>query len=156
MKKEEFMKLAIDKSRYGMDNNFGGPFGAVIVKNNEIIADGFNIVTSSNDPTAHAEVTVIRKACEKLKTFNLEGCELYTSCEPCPMCLSAIYWAGIKKVYYANTKEDADAINFSDKFIYDELSKNKKDRELKMEQMGRDDAIKVFDAWSKKMDKIEY
>ena len=156
MKKEEFMKLAIDKSRYGMDNNFGGPFGAVIVKNNEIIADGFNIVTSSNDPTAHAEVTVIRKACEKLKTFNLEGCELYTSCEPCPMCLSAIYWAGIKKVYYANTKEDADAIDFSDKFIYDELSKNKKDRELKMEQMGRDDAIKVFDAWSKKIDKIEY
>ena len=156
MKKEEFMKLAIDKSRYGMDNNFGGPFGAVIVKNNEIIADGFNIVTSSNDPTAHAEVTVIRKACEKLKTFNLEGCELYTSCEPCPMCLSAIYWAGIKKVYYANTKEDADTINFSDKFIYDELSKNKKDRKLKMEQMGRDDAIKVFDAWSKKIDKIEY
>lgn len=156
MKKEEFMKLAIDKSRYGMDNNFGGPFGAVIVRDNEIIADGFNIVTSSNDPTAHAEITVIRKACEKLKTFNLEGCELYTSCEPCPMCLSAIYWARIKKVYYANTKEDADTIDFSDKFIYDELSKSKKDRELKMEQMDRDEAIKVFDAWSKKVDKIEY
>lgn len=156
MKKEEFMKLAIDKSKYGMDNNFGGPFGAVIVKNNEIIADGFNIVTSSNDPTAHAEITVIRKACERLKTFNLEGCELYTSCEPCPMCLSAIYWARIKKIYYANTKEDADTIDFSDKFIYNELSKNKKDRELKMEQIGRDEAIKVFDAWSKKVDKIEY
>ena len=156
MKKEEFMKLAIDKSKYGMDNNFGGPFGAVIVKDNEVIADGFNIVTSSNDPTAHAEITVIRKACEKLKTFNLEGCELYTSCEPCPMCLSAIYWARIKKVYYANTKEDADTIDFSDKFIYDELSKSKKDRELKTEQMSRDEAIKVFDAWSKKVDKIEY
>ncbi len=156
MKKEEFMKLAIDKSKYGMDNNFGGPFGAVIVKDNEIIADGFNIVTSSNDPTAHAEVTVIRKACEKLKTFNLEGCELYTSCEPCPMCLSAIYWARIKKVYYANTKEDADTIDFSDKFIYDELSKARKDRKLKMEQIGRDEAIKVFDAWSKKVDKVEY
>lgn len=156
MKKEEFMKLAIDKSKYGMDNNFGGPFGAVIVKNNEIIADGFNIVTSSNDPTAHAEITVIRKACGRLKTFNLEGCELYTSCEPCPMCLSAIYWARIKKIYYANTKEDADTIDFSDKFIYNELSKNKKDRELKMEQIGRDEAIKVFDAWSKKVDKIEY
>lgn len=156
MKKEEFMKLAIDKSKYGMDNNFGGPFGAVIVKDNKIIADGFNIVTSSNDPTAHAEVTVIRKACEKLKTFNLEGCELYTSCEPCPMCLSAIYWARIKNVYYANTKEDADTIDFSDKFIYDELSKAKKDRKLKMEQIGRDEAIKVFDAWSKKVDKVEY
>lgn len=156
MGKEEFMKLAIERSKYGMDNNFGGPFGAVIVKNNEIIADGFNIVTNSNDPTAHAEVTVIRKACEKLKTFNLEDCELYTSCEPCPMCLSAIYWSGIKKIYYANTKEDADKINFSDKFIYDELAKNKTDRNLKMEQFGRDEAIKVFEDWAKKTDKIEY
>ncbi len=156
MSKEEFMKLAIEKSKYGMENNFGGSFGAVIVKDNEIIADGFNIVTSSNDPTAHAEVTVIRKACEKMKTFNLEGCELYTSCEPRPMCLSAIYWARIKKVYYANTKEDADAINFSDKFIYDELAKEKINRNLKMEQISRDKAIKVFDDWSRKTDKIEY
>ncbi len=156
MNKEEFMKLAIDKSKYGMDNNFGGPFGAVIVKDNEIIADGFNIVTSSNDPTAHAEVAVIRKACEKLKTFSLKGCELYTSCEPCPMCLSAIYWAGINKIYYANTKEDADVINFSDKFIYEELAKDKKNRKLEMEQIGRDKAIKIFDAWSKKVDKVEY
>lgn len=156
MNEKELMKIAIERSSYGMRNNFGGPFGAIIVKNGEIIADSFNMVTSTNDPTAHAEVTVIRKACEKLKTFDLSGYELYTSCEPCPMCLASIYWARISKIYYANSKEDAEKIDFSDKFIYEEFAKDKKNRSIKMEQIYREDAIKVFDEWAKKTDKISY
>ena len=148
MIKEKFMKLAIERSKYGMDNNFGGPFGAVIVKNNEIIADGFNIVTSSNDPTAHAEVTVIRKACEKLKTFNLEDCELYTSCEPCPMCLSAIIWSNIKKVYFGCTKKDAGEIGFRDDMIYEYLKGNNKDL-IQLEEMNREECIKTFEEYKK-------
>ena len=156
MDKKDFMNKAIERSSYGMNNNFGGPFGAVIVKNGEIVAEGFNNVTSSNDPTAHAEITAIRNACKKLNTFDLSGCELYTSCEPCPMCLSAIYWARIDKIYYANTKEDAAEINFDDDFIYQEFKKERGNRTIPVEQIGREEAIKVFKDWSKKQDKIEY
>lgn len=156
MNKNDFMDKAIERSSYGMNNNYGGPFGAVIVKDGEIIAEAFNRVTSSNDPTAHAEVTAIREACKKLNTFDLSGCELYTSCEPCPMCLAAIYWARIKKIYYANTKEDAADIDFDDNFIYKEFAKEKSERSIPMEQIGRDKAIEVFKNWTKKQDKVEY
>lgn len=156
MNKNDFMNKAIEKSSYGMNNNYGGPFGAVIVKDGEIVAEAFNRVTSSNDPTAHAEVTAIREACKKLNTFDLSGCELYTSCEPCPMCLAAIYWARIKKIYYANTKEDAADIDFDDDFIYKEFAKNKNERSIPMEQIGRDKAIEVFKNWTKKQDRVEY
>jgi len=156
MNKKDLMLKAINLSKYGMDNNFGGPFGAVIVKDGEVIAEGYNNVTSSNDPTAHAEVTAIRNACKKLKTFDLSGCELYTSCEPCPMCLSAIYWARIDKIYYANTKEDAADINFDDDFIYKEFDKDKNKRSIPTEQLCRNEAIEVFKKWLNKSDKIEY
>ncbi len=156
MEKKDFMNKAIERSSYGMNNNYGGPFGAVIVKNGEIIAEGYNNVTSSNDPTAHAEITAIRNACKKLNTFDLSGCDLYTSCEPCPMCLSAIYWARINKIYYANTKEDAAKINFDDDFIYQEFKKERGERTIPVEQLCREEAIKVFEDWSKKQDKIEY
>lgn len=154
--KKNLMQEAIKCSLYGMENNAGGPFGAVIVKDGEIIAKGWNKVTSTNDPTAHAEVTVIREACKKLGTFDLSGCELYTSCEPCPMCLSAAYWAGIKKIYYGNTRKDAANINFDDDFIYKEIPLPMDQRSIPMEQIDREEAIKVFEAWAKKEDKIEY
>lgn len=156
MDKKKFMQEAIKCSQEGMDNNIGGPFGAVIVKDGEIIAKGCNMVTSTNDPTAHAEVSVIREACKKLGTFDLTGCELYTSCEPCPMCLSAAYWAGIKKIYYGNTRKDAADIDFDDDFIYKEIPLAMEDRSIPMEQLDREDAIKVFEAWTKKADRIEY
>lgn len=156
MKKEELMRQAIKCSIYGMDNNKGGPFGAIIVKDGKIIAEGFNTVTSSNDPTAHAEVNTIRAACKKLNTFDLTGCELYTSCEPCPMCLAAIYWAGISKVYYANTRKDAADINFDDDFIYQEIPLDMDKRSIPMEQIDREEAIKVFQSWTKKGDRTEY
>ena len=133
-----------------------GPFGAVIVKDNKIISEGFNIVTSSNDPTSHAEIVAIRKACKDLNNFSLEGCDLYTTCEPCPMCLSAIYWAKIEKIYYANTRNDAKKINFSDAMIYEELNKTIKDRTIPMHQIMRDEALKAFDLWDKKEDKVKY
>ncbi len=155
-KKEELMQKAVELSDYGMTNNFGGPFGAVIVKDGEVIAEGWNNVTSTNDPTAHAEVTAIRNACKKLKTFDLSGCELYTSCEPCPRCLAAIYWSRINKIYYANTKKDAADIDFDDNFIYEEFAKDVKDRSIPMEQLCRDRAIKVFKKWIDKSDRIEY
>ena len=154
--KYDFMKREIECSAYGMNNNYGGPFGAVIVKDNKIIAEGWNNVTSTNDPTAHAEVTVIRKACKELNTFDLSGCDLYTSCEPCPMCLSAAYWANINKIYYANTRKDAADINFDDDFIYREIPLKLEDRSIPMEQMSREEAIKVFQDWVKKDDKTEY
>lgn len=134
----------------------GGPFGAVIVKDGKIIATGANSVTRNNDPTAHAEVTAIRKAAKKLGTFDLSGCEIYTSCEPCPMCLSAIYWAHIDKIYYANTKTDAKNIGFDDSFIYDEIALRTEDRKIKTSQMMREEAIKAFETWNSKEDKIEY
>ena len=133
-----------------------GPFGAVIVKNDEIISEGFNTVTLSNDPTSHAEIVAIRIACKKLSNFNLEGYDLYTTCEPCPMCLSAIYWARISKIYYANTRSDAHKIDFSDAMIYEELNKTIKDRKIPMNQMMRDEALKAFNLWDKKEDKVKY
>lgn len=134
----------------------GGPFGAVIVRNGEIIASGVNGVTRYNDPTAHAEVTAIRKATRKLGSFDLSGCEIYTSCEPCPMCLGAIYWARLSKMYYANTKTDARDIGFDDSFIYDEIDLKPSKRKLKSEQLLPEQAIKAFEAWTNKEDKIEY
>ena len=152
---KEFMKRAIELSIKSV-NSGTGPFGAVLVKDNQIIAEGFNKVTSSNDPTSHAEIVAIRMACKVLNNFNLEGCDLYTTCEPCPMCLSAIYWARINKIYYANTRVDAQKIDFSDAMIYEELNKTIKDRKIPMHQMMRDDALKAFDMWDKKEDKIKY
>ena len=156
MNKNDFMREAIKCSLEGMNSNAGGPFGAVIVKDGEIIAKGWNKVTSTNDPTAHAEVTVIREACKKLGTFDLTGCEIYTSCEPCPMCLSACYWAGLKKIYYGNTRKDAADINFDDDFIYKEIPLPMENRTIPMEQVNREEAIKAFEEWLKKQDKIEY
>lgn len=152
---KDFMKLAIDLSIKNIENG-GGPFGAVIVKDGEIIAASANSVTIDNDPSAHAEVNAIREACKKLQTFDLSGCEIYSSCEPCPMCLGAIYWARIDKLYFANTKEDADAIGFSDNFIYDEIAKPYSQRNLKTENFLREEAIKAFEIWAKTENKIEY
>jgi tRNA(Arg) A34 adenosine deaminase TadA len=134
----------------------GGPFGAVIVKDGEIIATGVNMVTKNNDPTAHAEVNAIRNACQKLGTFKLEGCVVYSSCEPCPMCLSALYWAGVSRIYYGNTKEDADAINFSDEFIYKQFDKKPVDRAIPCIKIDSSRAIRAFEMWAAKEDKIEY
>ena len=154
--KEEFMLAAIAESKRGMDKNEGGPFGAVIVKDGKIIGRGNNRVTSDNDPTAHAEVTAIRDACTQLENFDLNGCEIYTSCEPCPMCLAAIYWSRIDTIYYANTKKDAADINFDDAFFYEELDKPIDKRSIPMKQMMRSEAIAVFQAWANKEDKIPY
>ena len=153
--KQKFMRKAIAISRKSVETG-GGPFGAVIVKDGEIIASSNNQVTKGNDPTAHAEVMAIRKACKKLKTFDLSGCELYASCEPCPMCLSAMYWAHIDRYYYANQKEDAKAIGFDDQFIYDELDKPAGKRSMPREQMMRNEALETFRAWTEKSDKVEY
>ena len=153
--KNNFMLRAIELS-VNSANNTGGPFGCVIVRDNKIIAEGSNIVTSSNDPTAHAEIVAIRDACQKLNTFNLSGSDLYSSCEPCPMCLSAIYWSHIDNIFYANTRDDAKKINFDDSFIYSEFSKKIEDRKIPIKQMLRDEALKAFELWNKKIDKIEY
>jgi len=150
------MQKAIDLAKKSMDSNEGGPFGAIVVKNDEIIAEGNNMVTSSNDPTSHAEVVAIRNACKKLNTFQLTDCIIYTSCEPCPMCLGAIYWARPKKVYYACTKKDAAEINFDDQFIYDEIDSPITNRSISFENINRDEAKKVFDQWILKEDKIDY
>ena len=137
-------------------NSGGGPFGSIIVKNDKVIAEGSNKVTLNNDPSAHGEIVAIRKACKSLNNFNLSGCELYSTCEPCPMCLSAIYWAHIDKVYYANTRNDAQKIDFDDSLIYSELLTNVKKRKIPMVPMMRDEALKVFELWDKKTDKIKY
>lgn len=150
------MKRAIALSLQGMQDRDGGPFGAVIVKDGEIIAEGNNQVTSQNDPTMHAEVVAIRCACEKLGTFDLTGCVLYTNCEPCPMCVGAVYWSHLDAVYYANTKEDAATIGFDDQFIYEELALDKAQRQLPMEQLLHDEAMEAFHAWEQKEDKIAY
>ena len=136
--------------------NGGGPFGAVIVRGDEIIATGVNRVTANNDPTAHAEVSAIRAACERLGTFNLEGCEIYTSCEPCPMCLGAIYWAHLDKMYYGNTKHDAAEIGFDDSFIYEEISLTPEHRRLASCRLLGEEALKAFRLWTDKADKVEY
>ncbi len=134
----------------------GGPFGSVIVKDDKIISEGFNKVTSTNDPTAHGEIVAIRDACKNLNNFDLKNCDLYTSCEPCPMCLSAIYWSRIDKIYYANTRDDAQKIDFDDSLIYSELSKNVKERKIPMQQIMREEALKAFELWDKKTDKVKY
>jgi guanine deaminase len=154
--KENFMREAIRLSIDKMKEGKGGPFGAVIVKDGQIIARGFNNVTSSNDPTAHAEVDAIRKACQALGTFQLTGCELYTSCEPCPMCLGAIYWARPDRVFYGNTKADAAAIGFDDAFIYEELELPLHARSLPMEQLLPEEALEGFKEWEKLEGKTEY
>ena len=153
--KNNFMQRAIELSINSV-NTAGGPFGCVIVKENKIIAEGSNKVTSSNDPTAHAEVVAIREACKKLNTFNLTGCDLYTSCEPCPMCLSAIYWSHIDKIYFGNTRIEAAKIGFDDNFIYDELLMDLAKRKIPSQQLNQNEAIKAFQEWELKTDKIEY
>ena len=153
--KNKFMLKAIELSIKSAET-IGGPFGCVIVKENKIISEGSNKVTSTNDPTAHGEIVAIREACLKLNTFNLSGCELYSTCEPCPMCLSAIYWSHIDRVFYANTRDDAKNIDFDDTFIYSEINKKIEDRKIKMIQMHRDEALKAFKIWDEKTDKIKY
>ena len=150
------MREAIQLSLEKMQAGFGGPFGAVIVKDGQIIARGFNQVTSTNDPTCHAEVDAIRKACQVLGTFQLAGCDLYTSCEPCPMCLGAIYWARPRRVFYGNTKADAAAIGFDDQFIYEELDRSMESRKLPMTQLLRDEALAGFRAWTELEGRTEY
>ena len=156
----EFMNVAIDLSDDNFDKNYGGPFGACIVKDGEIIGKGINRVIKENDPTAHAEIVAIRNACKKLGTYDLSGCELYTSCYPCPMCLSAIIWANIKKVYYGNTKEDAADIGFRDDYIYDFINKlsegEENKRVLNLKSMNREEALEVFKEYKEDKDKITY
>ena len=149
------MKRAIELSIESV-NKGGGPFGSVIIKDNKIISEGYNKVTTNNDPTAHGEIVAIREAYKKLKNFNLSDCELYSTCEPCPMCLSAIYWSRINKIYYANTREDARKIDFDDSLIYSELQQNIKKRKIPMIQIMRDEALKAFELWDKKTDKVKY
>ncbi|UOQ67940.1 nucleoside deaminase [Hymenobacter volaticus] len=152
----DFMREAIRLSIEKMQAGYGGPFGAVIVKNGAIIARGFNQVTSTNDPTCHAEVDAIRKACAALGSFQLDDCDLYTSCEPCPMCLGAIYWARPRRVFYGNTKQDAAAVGFDDQFIYDEIEKPLEQRRIAMTELLRDEAGAGFRAWEVQEDKNKY
>ena len=152
---KKFMRKAIALSIENIKNG-GGPFGAVIVKDNRIIATGTNHVTVKNDPTAHAEMIAIRKACRKLGTFDLTGCEIYSSCEPCPMCLGAIYWAHLDRLFYGNTKIDAKSIDFDDSFIYDEIALSPENRKLKSTRLLTEEAILAFEIWSRTADKIKY
>ena len=153
---QEFMREAIRLSIENVESGDGGPFGAVIVKDGEIIGRGKNEVTGSNDPTAHAEIIAIREACKNLNSFQLDGCDIYCSCEPCPMCLGAIYWARPEKIYYANTKDDAAAINFDDNFIYAELDLAIEERKLPTMQLLGDEALIAFSQWQKSAKKITY
>ncbi len=157
---KEFMDVAIDLSDDNFDKNYGGPFGACVVKDGKIIGKGFNRVIKDMDPTAHAEIIAIRNACKTLKTHDLSGCEMYTSCYPCPMCLSAIIWSNIKKVYYGNTKEDAKDIGFRDDFIYEymnKISNNREDKKvLNLREMNREEALEVFKRYEEDKDKITY
>jgi len=148
---QKAINLSIENVKQG-----GGPFGAVIAKDGRIVATGVNRVTKNNDPTAHAEISAIRKAASKLKTFDLSGCEIYTSCEPCPMCLGAIYWAHLDRMYYGNTKTDAKNIGFDDSFIYDELKLDNADRKIATSRLLPDEAIRAFEDWKNKADKVEY
>ena len=153
---QAFLKRAIELSRKGMLSGQGGPFGCVIVKENEVISEGYNLVTASNDPTAHAEIVAIRTACKKLRTFQLTGCDIYTSCEPCPMCFGAIYWARPRRVIYANTKKDAAAISFDDKFIYDEMEVSPQERYIPFIHAPQADALAVFNEWKHLEEKQAY
>ncbi len=151
----KFMERAIELSIQSVKSG-GGPFGSVIVKNNKIISEGMNRVTKSNDPTAHGEIVAIRNACKNLGDFSLKGCELYTSCEPCPLCLSAIYWSRIDKVYYANTRNDAQKIDFDDSFIYSEIMKKIEQRKIPMKQQLREKALEAFRLWKRTENKVKY
>ena len=153
--KNRFMSRAIELSIESVKSG-GGPFGSVIIKNNEIISEGMNRVTKNNDPTAHGEIVAIRNACKNLNNFSLKGCELYTSCEPCPMCLSAIYWSRIDKIYYANTRDDAKKIDFDDSLIYSELTKKIKERKIPTTQLMRDEALQGFKLWKNTENKVKY
>lgn len=155
MTNRELMQRAIDLSKNSVKSG-GGPFGAVIARNGEIIAEGSNCVTIDNDPTAHAEVSTIRKACKALGTYDLSGCEIFTSCEPCPMCLGAIYWAKLDKIYYANDRKDAANIGFADDFIYEELPLKPSERQKPSEILMREEALEAFRMWQEKEDKTEY
>ena len=150
------MLRAIELARKGMENGAGGPFGAVVVKAGEIVGEGSNLVTSTNDPTAHAEVTAIRNACQNLNSFQLDDCIIYTSCEPCPMCLGAIYWARPAKMFFACNREDAANVGFDDQFIYEEIEKPITERKIESINFLREEGIKIFDNWANKPDKIEY
>ena len=154
--KTKFMLEAIRLSREKMRRNAGGPFGAIIVRQGKIVGRGWNRVTSANDPTAHAEIMAIRDACRCLKTFRLDDCELYASCEPCPMCLAAGYWARLRKIYYANTRRDAAKIGFDDSWLYREMTQPVSRRKIPMKQLLRKDALEVFTEWKNKPDKIRY
>ncbi len=156
MEHEDFMRRAIELSREKMNAGEGGPFAAIIVRDGEVIGEGWNRVTSINDPTAHAEITAIREACARVGDFSLAGSVIYTSCEPCPMCLAAIYWARISKLYYANTSDDAAAIEFDDAFLYREIVTDQAHRSLPAARLLGDEAIAVFREWTAKPDKIEY
>jgi guanine deaminase len=151
-----FMRAAIALAKKGMEEGEGGPFGCVIVKNGEIIGQGNNRVTSTNDPTAHAEVVAIRHACQNLSSFQLDGCTIYTSCEPCPMCLGAIYWARPARIVYACTRHDAAAIDFDDAFLYDEIATSPESRRIPTHQILKEEAVLVFDNWALKADKKRY
>ncbi|MDP6572059.1 MAG: nucleoside deaminase [Rhodospirillales bacterium] len=156
MDERDFMKRAISISREMMLGLKGGPFGAVVVKDGEIVAEGHNQVTTANDPTAHAEVVAIREACRVLGTFNLEGCEIYASCEPCPMCLSAIYWARLGRIYYGNSRLDAAGIGFDDEFLYVEVAKPIEKREIPTVRIMAEEALGVFEEWEAMPDKVRY
>lgn len=153
---DKFMKEAVEEALKGVRENHGGPFGAVIVRNGEIISKAHNEVIKNNDPTDHAEMMAIREASKKLERFDLSDCELYTSCEPCPMCFAAIHWAKIKKVYYGCTREDAASIGFDDNYIYDVIKGVAKEKKVVLEQMGRDLGLKAFKQWEIKEDKVQY
>ena len=153
---EFFMRRAIALAQIGVDKGAGGPFGAVVVKNGEIVGEGYNQVTSTNDPTAHAEVVAIRNACLKLESFQLDECVLYTSCEPCPMCLGAIYWARPKQIFFAATHTDAAAVGFDDSFIYEEIKRPVEERKITSTNLLRDEGLTIFENWANKTDKTEY
>ena len=154
--KEQFMKKAVEASLYGINNNEGGPFGFVIVKDGKIVGRGNNQVHSTTDPTAHGEIMAIRDACRNLESNQLDGCELYTSCEPCPMCLGAIYWSRVEKVYYGSTQVDAAKIGFDDQFIYDEIPLPYKERKIPFIQLAHGIAMEPFEKWTEKEDKKMY
>lgn len=155
-REDKYMLEAIKLSAKSMTTREGGPFGCVIVKGDEIVGKGYNKVTSANDPTAHAEIEAIRDACRNLGTFQLCDCEVYTSCEPCPMCMGAIYWARPKKVYFANTRHDAEAIGFDDSMIYEELTCAPQNRRIPIVQIQQSEALKVFNEWKNTRDRISY
>lgn len=155
-REHQFMRAAIELARQGMNNGQGGPFGCVIVKGDEVVGQGCNAVTSTNDPTAHAEVVAIRNACHHLQVHQLTGCELYTSCEPCPMCMGAIYWARPDRVFFGGTRFDAAFAGFDDSFIYEELNQPMDSRKIPILNIGREDAVKLFEEWIQKPDKVKY